>query len=53
MTLQGFAASGKTVPDKAPIPFLPEGIKVSADEGFGEGIVTFSSSLLSFFSQSC
>jgi D-serine deaminase-like pyridoxal phosphate-dependent protein len=32
----GFIASGETGPDKAPLPFLPEGLKPIATEGFGE-----------------
>jgi D-serine deaminase-like pyridoxal phosphate-dependent protein len=32
----GFIASGPTGPDKAPIPFLPRGLKATGGEGFGE-----------------
>jgi D-serine deaminase-like pyridoxal phosphate-dependent protein len=32
----GFIASGPTDPDKAPIPFLPQGLKPTKGEGFGE-----------------
>lgn len=32
----GFIASGETLKDKMPLPFLPEGIKITANEGFGE-----------------
>jgi len=32
----GFIASGPADPDKAPIPFLPEGLKPTKGEGFGE-----------------
>ena len=35
---QGFAASGKTSPDKSPIVFLPHGARLSTEEGFGEGM---------------
>jgi D-serine deaminase-like pyridoxal phosphate-dependent protein len=32
----GFIASGPTDADKAPVPFLPVGLKATANEGFGE-----------------
>ncbi len=32
----GFIASGPTEADKAPVPFLPEGLKPTRGEGFGE-----------------
>jgi len=32
----GFIASGETSLDKSPIPFLPEGMKMVGNEGFGE-----------------
>jgi len=32
----GFIASGETSKDKSPIPFLPEGLKITNNEGFGE-----------------
>lgn len=32
----GFIASGPTERDKAPVPFLPAGLKPTAGEGFGE-----------------
>jgi len=32
----GFIASGEPSPDKSPIPFLPEGMKMVSNEGFGE-----------------
>ena len=32
----GFVASGETTPDKAPVPFLPEGLAIIKNEGFGE-----------------
>lgn len=32
----GFIASGPTEPDKAPVPFLPEGLKPTKGEAFGE-----------------
>jgi len=32
----GFIASGETGKDKMPLPFLPEGMKITANEGFGE-----------------
>jgi D-serine deaminase-like pyridoxal phosphate-dependent protein len=32
----GFVASGDTGPDKWPVPFLPKGIKMIKNEGFGE-----------------
>ena len=32
----GFIASGESGPDKAPIPYLPEGLKTIGTEGFGE-----------------
>ena len=32
----GFVASGDAVPDKWPVPFLPEGLKMIKNEGFGE-----------------
>jgi D-serine deaminase-like pyridoxal phosphate-dependent protein len=32
----GFVASGEAGPDKWPVPFLPEGMKMIKNEGFGE-----------------
>lgn len=32
----GFIASGEIGKDKMPLPFLPQGIKITANEGFGE-----------------
>ncbi len=32
----GFIASGAAGPDKAPVPFLPEGLKAIGTEGYGE-----------------
>ncbi len=32
----GFIASGETSLDKSPVPFLPEGMKMVSNEGFGE-----------------
>ncbi len=32
----GFIASGEAGPDKAPVPFLPEGLKCTKSEAFGE-----------------
>ena len=32
----GFIASGEVGPDKQPVPFLPEGLKATKNEGFGE-----------------
>ena len=32
----GFVASGDAGPDKWPVPFMPEGIKMIKNEGFGE-----------------
>jgi D-serine deaminase-like pyridoxal phosphate-dependent protein len=32
----GFIASGEIGKDKMPLPFLPKGLKVTANEGFGE-----------------
>ncbi len=32
----GFVASGDAAPDKWPVPFLPKGIKMIKNEGFGE-----------------
>jgi D-serine deaminase-like pyridoxal phosphate-dependent protein len=32
----GFIASGETSLDKSPVPFLPEGMKMIKNEGFGE-----------------
>lgn len=32
----GFIASGPTEPDKAPLPFLPAGLRATKMEGFGE-----------------
>lgn len=32
----GFIASGPTGPDKAPVPFLPAGLRATGGEGFGE-----------------
>lgn len=32
----GFIASGESSPDKSPIPFVPEGMEIIKNEGFGE-----------------
>jgi len=32
----GFIASGESGPDKAPVPYLPEGLSMVKNEGFGE-----------------
>jgi D-serine deaminase-like pyridoxal phosphate-dependent protein len=32
----GFIASGETSPDKSPVPFLPDGMNMVSNEGFGE-----------------
>jgi len=32
----GFIASGESSPDKSPIPFQPQGMKMVSNEGFGE-----------------